>query len=246
VYRYIATVNMKKNYTCVIVDDSVIDSTLLEAFLNTIGRVELIGTYSDSLLSIREINSRMPDILLADIEMPGCSGFELVKSLNYKPIVVFLSNHREFGAETYEAEAFSYLIKPVSIDKFTRMMTKVISTLDSGNQQAGSDMFIVRTESHYIPIQKSDIAYIEAEDKFVKINLVNGQQHIVWISLKSINEQLADKRFMRIHRSYLLNTEHVQAINNVDVKVANKILPLSEQFKQELFDVYVRKHLIRK
>lgn len=237
---------MKKNYTCAIVDDSVIDSTLLEAFVNTIGEVELLGNYSDALQSIREINSRKPDILLADIEMPGCSGFELVKSLNYKPIVVFLSNHREFGAEAYEAEAFSYLIKPVSIDKFTRMMAKVINTLDSGKQQTGSDMFIVRTESHYIPIHKSDIAFIEAEDKFVKINLINGQQHIVWISLKSINEQLADKRFMRIHRSYLLNTEHVQAINNVDVKVANKTLPLSEQFKQELFDVYVKKHLIRK
>lgn len=237
---------MKKTYTCVIVDDSVIDSTLLEAFVSTFGQVELIGTYSDALQSIREINSKRPDILLADIEMPGCSGFELVKSLNYKPIVVFLSNHREFGAETYEAEAFSYLIKPVAIDKFTQTMTKVVNRLDSGNHQADSDMFIVRTESQYIPIHKSDITYIEAEDKFVKINLVNGQQHIVWISLKSINEQLSDKRFMRIHRSYLLNTEHVQAINNVDVKVANKTLPLSEQFKQELFDVYVKKHLIKK
>lgn len=237
---------MKKPYTCIIIDDSVIDSTLLETFLNTIADVELLCTCTDALEAIGKINTLKPDILLTDIEMPGCSGIELVKSLTHKPLVVFLSNHREFGAETYEAEAFSYLIKPISIDKFTQLITKAIHHLDSGNGAASSDMFIVRTESQYIPLHKSDIAYIEAEDKFVKINLANGQQHIVWISLKSMNEQLSDKRFMRIHRSYIINTEHVQAINNVDVRILNKTLPLSEQFKAELFNAYVKKHLIRK
>lgn len=235
---------MKKRYTCIIVDDSIIDSTLLETFISTLEQVELIGTYSDAIAAIKDINTLKPDILLSDIEMPGCSGIELVKSLSYSPIVLFLSNHREFGAETYEANAFSYLIKPVALDKFTAIMNKVTAKLD---EEPGSpDMFIVRTESQYIPINKSNITFIEAEDKFVKINLANGQQHIVWISLKSLNEQLSDKRFMRIHRSYILNTEHVQSINNVDVKVANRTLPLSEQFKQELFDVYVKKHLIKK
>lgn len=236
---------MKKRYTCVIVDDSVIDSTLLETYIDTFDQVELIGTYSDAISAIKEINTNKPDIVLSDIEMPHCTGIELVKSLTYNPVVVFLSNHREFGAETYEAAAFSYLIKPVSIDKFSAVLNRIITKLDK-EPVSGSDIFIVRTESQYIPIAKSDITYIEAEDKFVKINLAGGQQHIVWISLKSLNEQLSDKRFMRIHRSYVLNTDHVQSINNADVKVANRTLPLSEQFKQELFDEFVKRHLIRK
>lgn len=236
---------MEKKYTCVIVDDSVVDSSLLEVFLESFGNIELLGSFTDSLKAVKEINNLRPDIILSDIEMPGCTGIELAKSLDYSPSVVFLSNHREFGAETYEAEALGYLIKPVSFDKFSSVMKKVTSRLDQ-QQQAGSNLVIVRTESQYIPIEKTDITFIEAEDKFVKINLANGQQHIVWISLKSLNEQLSDKRFMRIHRSYIINTDHIQSVNNVEVKVGGRTLPLSEQFKQELFDVYVKRHLIRK
>jgi two-component system LytT family response regulator len=236
---------MKKTLSCIIVDDSLIDSSLLQNYLEIIDGVEVLGVFSDSLIAIKEINQHKPDIVLSDIEMPGCSGIELAKSLNYKPAIIFLSNHPQFGAETYEAEASGYLVKPVALDKFTATINKVIEKLNA-QQSAASDIFIIRTDNQYIPINKNEIAYIEAEDKFVKIHLINGQQHIVWISLKSINEQLEDGRFIRIHRSFIINTNHIQAVNNIDVKVNNRTLPLSEQYKPELFETYVRRHLIKK
>jgi len=236
---------MKEMVTCLIVDDSIVDGNLLERYIQTIPSLQLLGVYAQPLEAIKVINEQKPQLLFSDIEMPGCTGIQLLKALQYKPLTVFLSNHKEYGAETYDAEAFSYLIKPIQLDKFTSVANKAIQKLQQNNVTE-QDIFIVRTDNQFIPLNKSQITYVEAEDKFVKIHLLNKNMHTVWISLKALMEQLNDKRFVRIHRSFIVNTAHIQSIGNTEVKVADKSLPLSDQHKHELMDEYVKKLLIKK
>lgn len=234
---------MKRQFTCMIVDDSTVDAAILAEYLELIPEINIVATFHSPQEAKQYAQVHKPEIILTDIEMPELSGIDLAKSLTYKPIVVFLSNHRDFGSQSYEVDAFYYLCKPIAPEQIQIVLHKAIKEL---GKQLDDDLLIIRSESQFVALQKSAILYLEAEDKLVKIHLQQARQHLVWISLKAILEQLNDTKFIRIHRSFAVNTRFVNFVSNNEVIIGQKSLPLSEQYRQEMMDKFIKKHLITK
>ncbi|MBV5349247.1 response regulator transcription factor [bacterium] len=184
-------------------------------------------------------------LLFIDINMPEISGMEFVKSLTSKPYVVFTTAYSEYAVEGFQVDAVDYLLKPITFSNFLKAANKVKNLIDlSLNNKKESvkttaNHLFVKSEYKLIRIELDDIKYIESQHEYIKIHLVNSTPVMTQLSLKSIEEQLPPDRFMRVHRSYIVNLAKISVIERNRIVFDGKIyIPISDQYKEK-FQEYI-------
>jgi len=177
--------------------------------------------------------------------MPDISGMELVKSLTNKPYVVFTTAYSEYAVEGFQVDAIDYLLKPITFSNFLKAANKVknLMELTSNSQKesvkTSANHLFVKSDFKLIRIELNDIKYIESQHEYIKIHLINSNPVMTQLSLKSMEEQLPSDRFMRIHRSYIVNLAKVSMIERNRIVFDGKIyIPVSDQYKEK-FQEYI-------
>jgi DNA-binding LytR/AlgR family response regulator len=227
-----------------IVDDEEIDRLALESAASGFSFLQKIATCNHSLEAFEFITRFKPDIVFADIEMPGMSGLELMRRLSGKvPAPVFITSHPEFAIEGFEIEAFDYLLKPVTTERFTRCALRL---RDFFQLRARSSALEKDKESNYIIIKEGydkykidirDILYLEAMKDYTKIVAGTGN-HLVLCTLAGLHEQLPDEKFVRIHRSYVVNRDKLRATKGNKLFIDTHELPIGKLYKNALDGIF--------
>jgi DNA-binding LytR/AlgR family response regulator len=227
-----------------IVDDEEIDRLTIESEASGFSFLQKIAVCSHALEAFEFISRLKPDIVFADIEMPEMSGIELIRRLSGKvPAPVFITSHPEFAVDGYEIEAFDYLLKPVTKERFSRCALRLRDFFQLRKQIAGlekeneSGFIIIKEGYDKTKILTRDILYLEAMKDYTKIVTITGY-HLVLYTLTGLNECLPADRFIRIHRSYIVNRGRITSTKGNKIFVASHELPVGKLYKNALDEIF--------
>lgn len=223
---------------CIIVDDSAIQRIAISKLVNGHQSLNLLAEYSNAMDAKNALKNQKTDLIFLDIEMPIISGFDLLESLKEPPQIILITGKAEYALKAFEYDVTDYLQKPVKRERFELAVKKAIAQFELRNNKGyGEDdeHIFVKSNLKKRKVYLGTIKWIEALGDYIK--LVTDDANIVVLStMKSFEDELPTDRFMRIHKSYIINLERVQNFNSKHVEVDGKQLPLSRNKKGELGD----------
>jgi len=231
---------MKKQsiYKCIIIDDEPIAIRLIQDHLNRFENFKCIGTFTRPLDALDAVNNEKVDLLFLDINMPGISGIELLKSLPNSFNVIFTTAYRNFAVDAFDLNAIDYLVKPISFERFVKAMNKflAIHTKSSNTQTeeiSNKDFIIFKADKKNYKIKFTDILYIESLDNYIKIHMPDVSI-ICYDSLTKVEEQLPAKNFIRIHRSYIVNLTRVDVFTSAYVEINHQKFTIGRNYREKV------------
>lgn len=220
-------------YKCLIVDDEELARALIAKHLAQLNDFELVASCSSAIEASKMLKSSQIDLLFLDIEMPVLRGTEFFKNLIHKPKVIFTTAHRDFALDGFELNAVDYLLKPISFARFFKAIEKFLEHKQLGIPEKivenKHDHVFVRKDRKQVKVLFEEILYIESVKDYIKI-ITEKDSHLVKQSLKSF-EEILDDRFVRTHRSYIVNFDKITAYTTQDIEIGKIEIPISESYK---------------
>lgn len=234
-----------------IVDDEPLALDILETFVEKIPSLELVKRCQNAIEAFEALKTEAIDLIFLDIQMPQLTGIEFLKSLKNPPLVIFTTAYPNYAIEGYELNVTDYLLKPVSFERFMKAVNKAETQfeLQKGNTEAPaepeaqpSDFIFVKADKKLIKIKYDEIFYIEGLKDYVIIRTKMGRT-ITLQTMKSLEEKLPSNLFKRIHRSYIVALDKIDAIVGNMVEIEKKHLPIGKNYRDELLTIINKNRL---
>lgn len=235
---------------CLAIDDEPLALKQVGNYIKKTPFLELVALRNSGIDALEQFANEKIDLLFVDINMPDLNGLDFVRSLNEKPYIIFTTAYSEYAIEGFRVDAIDYLLKPIGYTEFLRAVYKVKNLIDSRTASVpevkiSPDHLFVKSDYKLIRIDLSDIKYIESMHEYVRIHMVNAKPVMTLISLKSIEEQLPSDKFMRVHRSYIVNLSNVKVVERNRIVFDNNIyIPVGDQYKESFQDFIEKNFLI--
>lgn len=219
---------------CIIVDDEPLATALLEKHISMINRLQLAGKAENALEAYQLLQTQPVDLMFLDIQMPHLNGIDFLKSLSSKPKAIFTTAYRDFALEGFELEVVDYLLKPITFERFFKSVERVLR--DKKSPEA--DFILFKSEGMNRKTSIQEIIYFESQGNDVKTILASGESFISKNRLTDLETALSGKGFIRIHRSFIINSSHVTAFSNNEVMLRSHSVPVGRSYKNE-FDSFI-------
>ena len=229
---------------CIAIDDEPLALKQISSYIDKTPFLEVAGLFRSAFEAMEYLSNNQVDLMFVDINMPDLSGMDFVKSLVQKPQIIFTTAYSEYAIEGFKVDALDYILKPVSYASFLKAANKAKTWFELNQKQEESvqttqDSLFVKSEYKMVRIFLSEIKYIESSNEYIQIHLENGAPVSTLIRLKVMEEQLPKEKFMRVHRSFIVNLDKVKVIErNRIVFDGNVYIPVGEQYK-ESFQAFV-------
>lgn len=234
---------------CLVVDDENLARKLLAENIQQLPFLELVGSCKNAFEAIAFLQEQSVDLMFLDIQMPGMLGTKLLDSLREKPMVIFVTAYSNYAVESYDLEVVDYLLKPVSLARFTKAALRALhlketSTTKPTVQVAESHTpqppveappFFVNVEYSLVKISPSEVTHVEGMKDYIKIFTLSRTKPILTkFTLKGIEDKLPNKGFMRVHKSFIVNLDKIQSIRNHQITIGSHEIPVSESHMEQL------------
>ncbi|PKG42870.1 LytR/AlgR family response regulator transcription factor [Psychroflexus sp. MES1-P1E] len=221
--------------SCLVIDDEPLAIQVIKSHLNKIPGIEIISTFQNPVEALDMIKSTKIDLIFLDIEMPLLSGIELLKTLQHPPKVIFTTAYRNYATESYELDVVDYLLKPISFTRFLKAINKYknlvnVNIVESTvKDEESNNHLYVNSNKKFIKLNFNDILYVESIKDYVKV-VLHDKSVITKDSISNFEYKLPHE-FLRIHRSFIVNTIKVTAFTKVDVEIGARELPIGASYK---------------
>ncbi len=217
---------------CLIVDDEPLARHLLTDYVSKVSFLDLHAACASPLAALEALRTAAIDLLFLDVHMPELTGLELLRSLPQPPLVVFTTAHSEYALPSYELDAVDYLLKPITLERFLRAAHKAYARRPAAPPLVASPppFLFVKDGPRRVKVRWEDILYVEGLRDYVAIH--TRQQKVVGlVQLKVLVQQLPPDRFVRIHHSYIVALEALEAVYKDKVQVGGRFLPVGESYR---------------
>ncbi len=223
---------------CILVDDDKLARTAIRKMISQVDFLNLKGECEDAKEAFDYLKKKPVDLIFLDVEMPGMSGIELIKNLECRPIIILITAKKNYAVEAFELNVADYIIKPLSTERFLKAVERAKVLYDEKDKimeqfEHDKDYIFVRSNSILAKIKLSDIIYIQAFGDYVNI-ITKDNRNTVHCTLKSLQEKLPENKFYRLHRSYLVGTDHIDTVEDNMAYTGKHLLPIGEQYKKDL------------
>ncbi len=236
---------------CIAVDDEPLALGLVSKFIEQTPFLHLAGNYAGAVEALEVIHRQKVDLIFLDIQMSGLNGMELARVLERgtgRNRIIFTTAYNQFALEGYKVDALDYLLKPFNYEEFLRAAQKAlryaalpeipVTQLPSAPARepgyADEDYLFLKVEYQLVRIAQDDILFIESVKDYVKVDLKStGKSILSRISLKALGEKLSPKRFMRVHRSFVISLDKISSMTKSSVHIGRKIIPIGDQYKED-------------
>lgn len=235
--------------SCIVVDDEPFALELIQNYVSKTPFLELKGKCSNAFDALEILNSEKIDLIFLDIQMPELSGLELSKTISKETRIIFTTAFSEFALDGFKADALDYLMKPFNFDEFYTAAAKAKEWFElRRNKDSKSainfDYIFVKSEYKQLKIKLDEVLYFEGLKDYIKIWLVNQPKAILTLmSLKSLEEELPESKFMRIHRSFIVALDKIEEIERNQVVINKQRITVAEQYKNK-FQEFISKKSI--
>ena len=230
--------NRGTKYKCIVIDDEPIAVKVIQEHLEKFENINCVKGFTKAIDAIEILNKENIDLLFLDINMPGISGIEFLKSLTNPPKVIFTTAYRNFAVDAFELDAIDYIVKPISFERFLKSINKFLSQIhthiETERNIVGSKEYIVlKSDKKNYKIKFSDILFIESLDNYIKV-ITSDLSIICYESLSNIEKLIPVSEFLRIHRSYIINMSKVDVFTSAFVEIGNRRLTIGRNYKDEV------------
>jgi DNA-binding LytR/AlgR family response regulator len=237
--------------TCIIIDDEPLARDILETLISTNENLSLLAICQNALEGYQALQTQEPELIFLDIQMPQMTGIDFLKSLKNPPMVIFTTAYPNYAVEGFELNAVDYLLKPISKSRFDAAVQKAQTALQHTQQQnalplgmsaptlsntAEDDFFYVKADKKLMRVRFDEILYIEGLKDYVIIKTLSGRI-ISLQTMKSLEEKLPSDKFFRIHRSFIVALQKIEAIDGSSVFINKQELPIGKNYKEELQEI---------
>lgn len=232
--------------TCIAVDDEPLALRQIVSYIEQTPFLQLRGKFTNALEVSSFLKENSIDLLFLDIHMSDLNGLELAKTLVNPPRIIFTTAYSEYAIEGYKVNAIDYLLKPIEYVDFLLTSNKALETINKERQfvtevKKKDDFLFIKSGQQHIRIHFKDIKYLEAQKEYVSLKLVNGEQVKTLLRLKNIESILPKETFMRIHRSFIVNLNHIVTVERNRIIYSRKEFIVVSDTYQEAFKNFLNK-----
>ncbi|MFP4229465.1 MAG: LytR/AlgR family response regulator transcription factor [Salinivenus sp.] len=248
---------------CLVVDDDSTAQTLLSRYVNRHAALQLVDVCDGAVEAANVLSSRRVDLLLLDVEMPEMSGLELLETLDDPPAVVLITGSEEYAVDAFDLSVTDYLVKPVRYARFLKAVDRVQSRLSSASPSSNGvgpppgdtapgtapsdeaegmltrahmpDHAFLNVGDRLVRVAFDDIQFVEAKGDY-KLVSTASDQHMIYSTMKELEERLPSDAFMRVHRSYLVRLDQIEEIEGDILIIGGHELPIGPSYRQDLID----------
>jgi two-component system LytT family response regulator len=232
---------------CLTLDDEPLALSKMASYISKTPFLELTGACRSGYEAGELISKTRVDLIFIDINMPDMNGLDFVRTLHTKPQIIFTTAFSEYAIEGFKLDAIDYLLKPIGYPEFLKAANKARSYFETVAQDQKrvtdtKEFLFVKSDYKIARIAVNDIIYIEGMREYVRIHLNSGKPLMPLMTLRVLEEQLPADRFMRVHRSYIVNLEKIITVEHNRIVFDGKVyVPVSEQYK-EAFQKFLISH----
>ncbi|WP_299465337.1 LytTR family DNA-binding domain-containing protein [uncultured Microscilla sp.] len=256
---------------CIIVDDEPLAREGMKLNIQELPSLELIGSFENAMQANDFLSKNEVDLMFLDIQMPEVTGLDFLKTLNLKkpPFVILTTAYPQFALEGYALDVIDYLVKPISMDRFIKAVNKVdyyyklreqastdatpaaANTDKTSDSPVGSDnadiedYIFIRADRKYMKVFFREINYVEGLKDYV-IVYTDTQKIVTAMNIKTIEGQLPSNLFIRVSKSYIINMQHIKAVDNNFVTIKEKEVPIGKAFKDNFLNNIVNKRVLKR
>ena len=228
---------------CCVIDDEPLAARLISGYIEKTPALTLTGVYSSAQEAVRTIVGGEADLLFLDVQMPQINGIEFAKIVPDTCRVVFTTAYDNYALQSFRVHALDYLLKPVSYEDFLSAVAKARRAFNK-SEVASRDRIILKSEYKLVQVKTSDILYIEGVKDYVKVVLDNNPNGIMTLmNIKSLEQALPPDKFMRVHRSFIVNTSKITLIERNRIVFGKTYIPVSDTYKAA-FSAYISAHSV--
>ena len=241
--------------TCAIIDDEPLAISLLESYVNKTPFLSLAGKYNSAVNALPILSKEPVDLLFLDIQMPELNGMEFSRILEGDTRIIFTTAFSQYALDSYKVNALDYLLKPISYPDFLKSANKALQwyeLLSEGQLGTGSsrtahtiESIFIKTEYKLMQIELRKILYIEGLKDYVKIYVEDEPRPILSLmSMKSLEDMLPTDRFIRVHRSFIVQPEKIKVIERNRIVFGKEYIPISDNYKQKFMEFLAQRALL--
>lgn len=234
---------MKKTINCLLVDDEYLALNLLENHVKKVSSLHLLAKTKSPVEAIEIMANNKVDILFSDIQMPAMSGINMMKTLIHRPVTIFTTAYSEYATEAYDLDVVDYLVKPISFERFLQSVQKAQNLLMNREEpkspvqpvdEMAKSYLTIKVNSQLVKLSIDSICFIEGLKEYVRFVCEDDKTYVTLASLKSIMNELEPKGFMRVHKSFIVNTEKVNSLEGNLLHIGEYRIPISREGKPEV------------
>ncbi len=226
---------------CIAIDDEPRALEIIEDYISRIPFLECLGSFRSPIKGFEFLKANKVDLIFLDINMPKLSGIELIKTLSPRPLIILTTAYSEYAVESYGLHVLDYLLKPIEFNRFFMAVNKAI---DAGNHTAsepktmepGSAYVFVRDGNKLVKIQRDEVLYIEASGNYQSIHKHDGKI-LSLIKMDELLQLFQSSRIVRVHKSYAVNADKIDSIQNNRIRIGDHIIPIGESYKSGFYSL---------
>jgi len=241
------------NLSCAIIDDEPLAVSLLESYVLKTPFLTLKGKYHSTVLAMPELNANPVDLLLLDIQIPELNGMEFSRMVSENTRIIFTTAFAEYALDSYKVNALDYLLKPISYADFLQSAKKALQwgemfhhrqTAKSASGKSEPESIFIKTERRLVQIGLNEILYVEGLKDYVKIFIESQTQPVLSLmSMKAMEELLPSDKFVRVHRSFIVQPQKIKVIERSRIIFGKEYIPISDSYKEKLYEFLSRNSL---
>lgn len=224
---------MKMEIRCIITDDEPLARKGLRGYIEKIDFLSLSGECEDALQLSTMIRNHPADLIFLDIEMPEISGIDWLNTIEDPPKVVIVSAYEQYALKGYEYNVVDYLLKPVSFDRFLKSVNRVRHIFEQEQRTDEKDYFFVKSGKQLKKINMQELLFIESMENYVIIHTLDTRE-IVYTTMKQMLNSLPEKLFLQVHRSFVVNIQHIRSVEGNHLFIGKKQIPISRSCKEKV------------
>lgn len=236
---------------CIIVDDEPLAREAIQILIDQTDNLNLLGSFNSPDSSSKFLINTSVNLIFLDIQMPGINGIEFAKTIPQETFVIFTTAFSEYATDSYEVDAIDYLIKPVKLERFQKGVDKAqtyfkLFKADYTNnniEKVTDDYFFVKADRKIIKIHFNDILFIQGLKDYVIMHTEN-KKVITAMNIKTIYEQLPKSMFVRVSKSYIINTKKIDSVDNNTVYIDTNEIPIGNIYRDFFFDEFVTQKIL--
>jgi len=218
-------------------DDEPLAIELIENYCQKFNFIQFEKGFTKSGQALQYIEKNPIHLLFLDINMPSISGIDFYKSLSYKPILIFTTSYSEYALESYSMDALDYLLKPFTLSRFEKAVTKakdMYNLIQNATISEQSNYLMLKADNGIVKIILNDILFIEGLDNYIKIHFVNASSIVVRLTLKALTDMLSKHQFVRVHRSYIVPISRIASIKQKMIAIGEEEIPIGKNYEEGL------------